>query len=158
MENENVEVTGMDEDYVEQIRQLKENTVSKADYDKLKAENKKILDAYVNGQQIEGVAATAAEKPDINKLKETLANDDLSNLDYCKTALELRETVIAEGGRDPFLPWGQNIAPTAEDVAAADRVAAALKSCIEYAEGDSEVFTNELQRITIEAMPKAGRR
>lgn len=157
MENENVEVTGMEEDYVEQIRQLKENTVSKADYDKLKAENKKILDAYVSGQQIEGVAATA-EKPDINKLKETLANEDLSNLDYCKTALDLRNAVIAEGGKDPFLPWGQNIAPTAEDVAAAERVAAALKDCIEYADGDSEVFTNELQRITIEAMPRAGRR
>ena len=57
---------------------------------------------------------------------------------------------MAEGNPDPFLPVGKQILPTDEDVAAANRVADVLKECVDYAEGDSAVFTNELQRRLVD--------
>ena len=61
---------------------------------------------------------------------------------------------MKQGAPDPFIPIGKNIAPTAEDVQKAENVVNAVRSCLEYADGDSEAFTNELQRITVDAMPQ----
>ena len=36
-------------DYIEAIKNLKQNTVDRSKYDELKAENKKLLDSIVNG-------------------------------------------------------------------------------------------------------------
>lgn len=145
--------TGNDEDYIETIKKLKETTVSKEEYEKLVADNKKLIETLANGGTIE---KEEPKKVDIKALREKLYSDDvnISNLEFCSTALELRDEIIKQGGGDPFLPVGKQIAPTAEDVQKANQVAEALKSCIDYAEGDSAVFTNELQRITIDAMPQ----
>lgn len=145
--------TGNDEDYIETIKKLKETTVSKEEYEKLVADNKKLIETLANGGTIE---KEEPKKVDIKALREKLYSDDvnMSNLEFCSTALELRDEIIKQGGGDPFLPVGKQIAPTAEDVQKANQVAEALKSCIDYAEGDSAVFTNELQRITIDAMPQ----
>lgn len=152
-EEEVKKTTGNDEDYIDTIKKLKENTVSKEDYEKLVADNKKLIETLASGGTIE---KEEPKKVDIKALREKLYSDDvnISNLEFCTTALELRNEIIKRGGGDPFLPVGKQIAPTAEDVQKANQVAEALQSCIEYAEGDSAVFTNELQRITIDAMPQ----
>lgn len=152
-EEEQKKTTGNDEDYIETIKKLKETTVSKEEYEKLVADNKKLIETLANGGTIE---KEEPKKVDIKALREKLYSDDvnMSNLEFCSTALELRDEIIKQGGGDPFLPVGKQIAPTAEDVQKANQVAEALKSCIDYAEGDSAVFTNELQRITIDAMPQ----
>lgn len=152
-EEEIKKTTGNDEDYIETIKKLKETTVSKEEYEKLVADNKKLIETLANGGTIE---KEEPKKVDIKALREKLYSDDvnMSNLEFCSTALELRDEIIKQGGGDPFLPVGKQIAPTAEDVQKANQVAEALKSCIDYAEGDSAVFTNELQRITIDAMPQ----
>lgn len=139
--------------YIEAIREMKQNSVSKEAYDKLKEENRQLLDSLINGKQVN---YTVEKKDvDIGALRKKLSNEDetLSNLEYAKTALELRDALIDSGEKDPFLPWGHNISPTEEDVTKANRVADVLKECIEYSEGDSELFTNELQRRMIDAMP-----
>lgn len=152
-EDEIKKTTGNDEDYIETIKKLKETTVSKEEYEKLVADNKKLIETLANGGTIE---KEEPKKVDIKALREKLYSDDvnMSNLEFCSTALELRNEIIKQGGGDPFLPVGKQIAPTVEDVQKANQVAEALKSCIDYAEGDSAVFTNELQRITIDAMPQ----
>lgn len=152
-EDEQKKTTGNDEDYIETIKKLKETTVSKEEYEKLVADNKKLIETLANGGTIE---KEEPKKVDIKALREKLYSDDvnMSNLEFCSAALELRDEIIKQGGGDPFLPVGKQIAPTAEDVQKANQVAEALKSCIDYAEGDSAVFTNELQRITIDAMPQ----
>ena len=139
--------------YIEAIKEMKANSVDKAAYDKLKEENKQLLDALINGGQV--TQELQKEPVDIDSLRKRLFGGDaeLSNLDYMKTALELREALLDQGSPDPFLPYGQNIAPTDEDIRTADRVAEAIKSCIDYADGDSEIFTNELQRITVDTSP-----
>lgn len=71
---------------------------------------------------------------------------NLNNLEYCKKTLELRKAIIDDGGVDPFVPAGHNIAPTADDYTQAEKVANYIQDAIDYADGDSELFTQELQR------------
>ena len=157
-EEENVVVEDNTNDYIAQIKNLKENSVSKDDYNKLKADNKKLIDALANGTQVEGVVepkVSAVEK--INNLRKKLFSKEngLNNLEYCDTALQLRDALIENGERDPFLPFGHNVVATDSDHETAERVANVMKECINYADGDSDIFTNELQRRTVDiSIPK----
>lgn len=155
MVEENTNVTGTVEDttvdYIAAINELKQNTVDRTKYDQLKAENKKLLDSIVNGQDID-IPQAKEEKKSVEELrKEFLSQDvDMTNLDWISHALELRNTLISEGKPDPFLPYGKQILPTDEDVNCANKVADVLQECIDYAEGDPSVFTNELQRRMVD--------
>lgn len=157
-ENENENVVVVEDntnDYIAQIKNLKENSVSRDDYDKLKADNKKLIDALANGTQIDGKVepkVSAVEK--INECRKKLFSkgSDLTNLEYCKTAVELRDALIENGERDPFLPFGHDVVATDSDYESANRVANVMKECIDYADGDSDIFTNELQRRTVDVV------
>lgn len=145
-------------DYIQAINELKANTVDKSQYEKLKAENKKLLDSLVSGQTPD--IAKPVEKPDINELRRKLFNPDnnLSNLDYVNSMLKLRNVLIENGERDPFLPIGEKVEITADTVQKAENVAIALQDCIDYADGDSGIFTAQLQRIMKDNGPiKRGR-
>lgn len=135
-----------EQDYIQAITELKAATVSKELYNKLKAENKSLLDALVNGQQIDAPASTV----DPDEIRKKLFNSDgnLSNLEYVKAMLELRTELISRGERDPFLPVGEKVRDSAEMYEAAQRVADGLQYCVDFAEGDSGIFTAQLQRIT----------
>lgn len=144
------EMSEADTDYVAAIQELQNTTVSKTQYEKLRRENKKLLDALVNGQQID---TPKVEKPDIKALRTKLFNKDanLSNLEYVDTALKLRNALIENGERDPFLPVGDKVRETAEMHDVAQRVADGLQECVDFADGDSGIFTAQLQRITRDA-------
>lgn len=144
-------------DYVATIQELRNNTVPKEQYAKLKEENRRLLQSVINGEQMEGVAAP--EKTDVQELRKELfgGEAEMSNLEYVTKALALRDELIAQGKPDPFLPIGMKIAPTNEDIEAANRVAKVLKDCVDYADGDSSIFTNELQRVMVDTGPR-GRR
>lgn len=141
-------VDDMTPDYVAAIKELKQNSVDRSKYDALKAENKKLLDSIVNGQTVEGVQGNepAQREPDV--IRKELFGKEHSNLEYAKLMLELRNSLISKGERDPFLPYGEQIAPTAEDVEKAEKAAQIYQECIDYADGDSKLFTQELQRRT----------
>ena len=141
--------------YIEAIKSLKENSVDRDKYDAKVAENKKLVEALVNGEQLEK-GGDLPEKKSAAEIRNELfgkGSENLSNLDYWSKALDLREAILDEGGEDPFLPWGHKIAPTQDDIAAVDRVVKGVQSCIDYADGDSQIFTDELQRITIDSTP-----
>lgn len=140
-------------DYIQAINDLKNSTVPKEQYTKLKEENSKLLKSIISGDT-SGIETK--EKTDATALRKDLFNVDnpLSNLDYITKVLELRDTIIEEGGNDPFLPYGSKIAPDNNDIECANRVAEVLKDCVDYAQGDSLVFTNELQRRMIDTAPK----
>ena len=154
-EEKEISVTGTVEDhtqdYIEAIQTLKQNSVNRSEYDKLRAENKRLIDAVVNGQpgQEEQVVVKHS-KEQIDDLRNELFNSprELNNLEYITKAMELREALIENGEPDPFLPVGKQISPTRDDLEGAEKVAQVYKECIDYAEGDSEVFTNELMRRT----------
>ena len=155
LEEKEVSVTGTVEDntqdYLAAIKELKENSVNRSEYEKLRAENKKLIDTVVNGLpgQEEQVVVTHT-KEQIDDLRNDLFNSprELNNLEFITKTMELREALMENGEPDPFLPVGKQISPTRDDIEGAEKVAQVYKECIEYAEGDSEVFTNELMRRT----------
>ena len=148
-------VVDSSQDYIETIKTLKATTVSRTDYDRVREENRQLLKSLVNGDYNSAANGHEVEKPDIAKLRRELFHPEVQyNLQFIEKALALRDAIIDEGGPDPFLPVGKQIVPTEEDIASANRVAAAFKQCVEYADGDSQAFTNELQRITVDTGPK----
>lgn len=155
-EKEQLSVSGTEvedntEDYLAAIKELKQNSVGRDEYEKLKAENKKLIAAVVNGQPGEEVPQAVVHTPEeITQLRKELfmPERELNNLEYVTKALELREALMENGEPDPFLPVGKQISPTSEDVEAAAKVAQVYQECIDYAEGDTEAFTTELMRRT----------
>ena len=155
LEEKETNVTGNVEDntqdYLAAIKELKENSVDRSEYEKLRAENKKLIDAVVNGQpgQEEQVVVKHS-KEQIDELRNDLFNSprELNNLEFITKTMELREALMENGEPDPFLPVGKQISPTRDDIEGAEKVAKVYEECIAYAEGDSEVFTNELMRRT----------
>ena len=155
LEEEKVSVTGTVEDntqdYLAAIKELKQNSVDRSEYDKLRAENNRLIDAVVNGQpgQEEQVVVKHS-KEQIDDLRNDLFNSprELTNLEFITKTMELREALMENGEPDPFLPVGKQISPTRDDLEGAEKVAQVYRECIDYAEGDSEVFTNELMRRT----------
>ena len=151
-ENRTVETGAVDDpqqDYLEAIKNLKQNTVDKAKYEQSEAERKRLLNMVVNGQTVD-----VPEEPkhrEISVIRNELFNKEHNNLDYVKLSLELRNALIAEGQPDPFLPVGRQISPTRDDEEIAQKVAQVYQECVDFAEsaeGDSELFTNELMRRT----------
>ena len=154
-EEKEISVTGIVEDntqdYIAAIKELKQNSVDRSEYEKLRAENKKLIDTVVNGlpgQEEQVVVKHSKEQ--IDDLRNELFNSprELNNLEFITKTMELREALMENGEPDPFLPVGKQISPTRDDIEGAEKVAQVYKECIEYAEGDSEVFTNELMRRT----------
>lgn len=137
--------------YIEAITEMKKNSVSKSDYDKLLADNKQLLDAIINGTPVVTAPQEAPKPPvDVDKLRTELFSPEsnLSNLDYATKALELREALLNRDNIDIFAPYGANLQLSPEDLTGPQKLADALKSCIDYADGDSQLFTQELMRIT----------
>lgn len=142
-------------DYIEAIKEIKQNSVDREAYNKLREENKRLLNSLVNGESID---VKKEEPVNIDELRDKLFNKESTNLEYISNALKLREELMKQGKPDPFLPAGKNIIPTEEDIKTANRVAKVLQECVDYADGDSNVFTNELQRVTVDSvLPKTRR-
>lgn len=147
-EEENVVVEDNTPDYIAQIKNLKENSVSKEDYNKLKADNKKLIDALANGTQVEGVVepkVSAVEK--INNLRKELfgsESNSMNDLEMVSKMLELRKEIIDNGGTDPFLPKGHKVRITDNDKECANRVARVLTECVEDAEGSNRRFMSNV--------------
>lgn len=139
-------------DYIAAIEELKANSVNRDLYNKLKDENSRLLNTLISGGQLE---VQPEEKVDMNQLRKELYGGDqaMSNLDYWTKTMKLREAIIESGKPDPFTPQGKNIVATDEDRAAAQKVADGIQHCIDIAEGDNLVFTNELQRIMVDTAP-----
>lgn len=131
-------------DYIEVINNLKANTVDKNKYEKLKEENKKLLDSLVNNSQVE---APNTPKVSNDELRKDLFTKSLSNLEFVEKTLQLRKNILEEKGEDVFAPDSSQFTFTDEDRRDAQRVADALQHCVDVADGNSAIFTNELQRI-----------
>lgn len=142
-------------DYISAINEIKQNSVSKEAYDKLKKENKQLLDSLVNGKEIE-----LESKPvDVNELRKKLFNPDgsLSNLDYVSTALQLRDALIEQGEPDPFLPVGEKVVISDDDIAKAENVASVLQDMVDIADGNNVVFNQEYQRRVVDSIATASK-
>ena len=135
-------------EYINQINDLKERTVSREEYERIKNDNKKLAKALINGTgaNIPGITKPE-EKPDLDDLRKKLFTKKSKNdLEYFTNLLALRDGVMADGQPDPFLPINREFRATAQDEADAERIATQIKEAIEYADGDPAVFSNDLRR------------
>lgn len=156
-EKTETETVGTEKNYIEIINKMKANSVDKEEYKKVVAENKQLLDSIVNGSKSDE-PAPKTEPVDLDKLRDDLFNKDNTNLEVAIKTLQLRDALIAKGEPDPFLPTGIKIIPDDEDQRAAERVAKVLKETIEEADGDDQMFTNELQRKMVDSGPTRRKR
>ena len=157
MEEEKKAVSGTEsqidtnQDYISALNEMKQNTVPKEAYDKLRADNKKLLDTIVSGQSLE--QTEVKEEVDVDALRKELfgkSRRDLSNLEYVDKALQLRKALMEKGEQDPFvMKAGRTSSPEAEDFKKAERVASVLQECVDIADGNDSVFDNEFQRRLI---------
>lgn len=135
-------------EYINQINNLRENTVSREEYERIKNDNKELAKALINGTgaNIPGITKPE-EKPDLDDLRKKLFTKKSKNdLEYFTNLLALRDGVMADGQPDPFLPINREFRATAQDEADAERIATQIKEAIEYANGDPAVFSNDLRR------------
>ena len=140
--------------YIEAIKEIKTNSVPKADYDKVVAENKQLLDSLVNGEP--GPKEEVKEDINVDELKKDLLEKPMTNMEYIEKALKLRNELIEKEGIDIFVGSGKKYVPTNEDYETAQKVADVFQSCLDVAQGNPEVFNRELERVTIDAAPKSG--
>lgn len=137
----------LDKNYLETIKQLKQNTVSKEAYDNLVAQNKQLLDAFVNGSDNPSGESQEVEVVDVQKMRnELFGNNDVVNLDFVDKSLKLRKAIIEQGGDDPFVGKGSKLTPTREDYEAAERTANILQEMVDNAQGNSDAFLVEYNR------------
>ena len=151
MENENEELEEKEEegvDYIKIINDLKANTVSKEAYEKLKKENKQLAESLINGEKAE---KEEKEEIDVKKIEDNLRSKDprISSLDGFKMALQLRKADLEAGKPDPFVSVN-NRTPSQEDYEQAQRRADIYQECIDYADGDAQLFAQELSRRMVD--------
>lgn len=146
-------------DLIKAINEIKQNSVSREQYEKLKGERDELLDTLINGGQVTNV--TEAPAKSIQEIRNELfskeaAEKGMTNLEFVSKSLELRDAILGSGGTDPFLPIGRGIELTREDYEAAEFTAEQFRECIDIAQGNSEVFTAELMRRTVDnSLPTA---
>lgn len=129
------------ENYIKALQDLKQNTVSKEEYAKLKDENKKLVDALVSGQQID---LPQEEVIDKEALRKELYSEEcnLTNRDYWEKTMKLRKAIIDDGEPDPFLPNGINISPSQLDFDSANQLADWVNYCLQETKDNPDVFTS----------------
>lgn len=135
------------QDYLDNLNALKENMVSRDEYQKILDDNRKMANALANGINYSG--EEAKEPVNIDELREKIFSPEhqrKTNLQYFTEVLQLRDALIEAGENDPFLPFNREYIPTQQDMADAERIANNLKESVECAAGDPAVFNVELQR------------
>lgn len=160
-ENTNVEEPANQEDpkdtrsIAEIIKDYKENFVPKAEYEKLDSELKNVVKSTLDGSGLDTEKGESTRTVEDIRKELFSPKSNLSNLEAAKAMLDLRDKLIKEGKPDPFLPSGTNVDVSEYDIKRAEAVAETFRHCIEYADGDSDVFTGELMRLTKDSNPKA---
>lgn len=138
--------------YLDTINDLKKNTVSKDDYRKLKEENATLLSSIMEGRTMS--AAEEVKKPTAQELRNKLYGkgcEDLTDLEYMTLTCDLRDVLLEEQGIDYMAPTGSQYQADVNDIAAANKSYNGFRHCIEVADGDNDIFLQELSRITGES-------
>ena len=137
--------------YIEAMAEMRKNMVSKDEYNKIVEENKQLVQAMVNGETIQ--VANPEPEVDVDALRKEILTKDMTNLEYATKVLDLRNELLRRGENDPFLPYGHNYSLEDNDVISAEKAAQALQHCVDVAQGNPDIFQNELQRVMVDTVP-----
>lgn len=134
--------------YLDTINELKNNTVSKEDYYKLKDENKTLLNSIMDGT---ATASTEAVKPTAQELRNKIFGPDcdkLSDIEFMEGLCDLRDILLEEEGIDYMAPTGTQYTADYNDIQTANRTYNGFRHCLEVADGNNAIFVQEVSRIT----------
>lgn len=134
--------------YLDTINELKNNTVSKEDYYKLKDENKTLLNSIMDGT---ATASAEAASPTAQELRNKLFGKDhekLSDIEYIESLCDLRDILLKETGTDFMAPTGTQYAADYNDLQTSNKVYNGFRHCLQVADGNEEIFSQEISRIT----------
>ena len=153
------DVNPEDKTLLEAYNELKENSISKKEYDRVLKRNEDLTQALIRNDKLEDDdKPKESNMAKIKRLTNELYSDkreDMTNLEYCQKTVELRDTIIAEGGRDPFLPTSGENKDSYANQQTAEKVANGLKKMVEDANGSPEAFNSLYQaRVEDVAVPK----
>ena len=135
-------VPGQDEtddlDLLEEIKNLKANSVSKEEYNKLQEKNKTLMRQIINGG---GTSGESEETVDTEELRKKLFEnpEDMTDLDFWKNTIALRKERLKDGV-DIFLPKGKKTRYSTSDKESANHVAEVIEQLIQDCEGSPQVF------------------
>lgn len=125
-------------EYAEFVKHLKETTVPKEEYDKVVEDKKTLAKALAEGGDVPE-AEKQENKPSLEELRKKFlkaGENNLTNVEFVQTALELRKASMEDGEPDPFLPRGLKRKPDNSDYQGAERVAAFLEDCVEQSKDE----------------------
>lgn len=136
--------------YIDTINELKASTVSREAFERVKEENRTLLKSIVDGRPFETSSPEEAG-PTIDELRNTLYGNKpkhMTDLEYVTGVLDLRDKLLEAEGVDHFIPSGKKYSPDYNDQYVAQRTYEGLRHCVEVANGDNDVFIQEITRIT----------
>lgn len=150
----------LDKNYLSKIKTLQEeNANTKKELDRAVAENKKLLNEYLDGDVHDLGKKDKPDEPTEEELRDSLyvKKDCKNNLEYCKKTLKLREKVMERGEIDPFVPIGKDMTPEQRHFDDAARIAKHLQECVDACEDDPEQFNRLLDKKIIGGLPQPSR-
>ena len=131
-------------DPIEQLKELKEKSVSKEEYDKVKAQYNALFSEVVEGKKsFKDETEEIVKEPTMKELQNDLFSDKdkhFTNLEYAKKALKLREKVLEKQDYDIFAGHGSKFNPSSTDKESAQRVAQAMQWCVDNCDNNPENF------------------
>lgn len=141
LQNPNVTEEGQgasgQQDYLDAYMELKKNSVSKEEYDRVVGENKKLFKTLTDGGQV--VNKVESKKRPYAEVAKDMLNKNLNDLQYAKLFLELRDAYKEQTG-DDFVSQHQDADIVEQDTKDMELYADILKDSIERANGDLKIF------------------
>ena len=137
--------------YIDMINEMKKSSVSREEYDKIRNENKTLLENLVNGRTLDAAAEEDSPTPTIDELRGKVFGkdcEDLNDLEFITGLCDLRDALLEKEGVDYFAPTGSKYAADYNDQQTAQKTYDAFRHCIDVADGDNQVFIQEITRIT----------
>lgn len=144
---------------LEQIEEVKKNSVPKEKYDKVKKELDEVYSKVLKGENLDLPKAPIDKKKRMEELKsqlygKSIDDSNMTNLDYIKDTLELRNLIIEQGGDDPFLGVRKKgVVVTENDYEKAQNIADTLQEMVEEADGSADAFRTIYARRVVDAVP-----
>ena len=132
--------TDNDLNLLDEMKKLKENSVSKEEYEKERAKNKELMKRLVEGG---GQEDKTDETIDLDKIREDLFKNNaegLSKREFWKRVLTLRHERLKNEGVDIFLPKGRKTRYTRLDIESANRLDETITQMIEDSEDNPALF------------------
>lgn len=140
LENEQTDNTA----YIQAIQELKDNSVDRKLYNKLRDERDMLIKSLANGDTF--ATAEVEQVRSLTECREDFCTRTNSQCEYMERLLALRDAAMREGQPDPFVAEGHYVKPTAYDYQRAQEIADIYRECLDYADGNDQVFMNEVYR------------